>query len=160
MKLRLSFSLVLFSSFLFSQKVSVLKITDLEKRLQTVSDTTYIVNFWATWCAPCVKELPDFDSISKTHPNDYVKVLLITMDFKEDLTTKVIPFIQKKKLVSEVCLLDEINGNYFIPKVSDKWTGALPATLIVNTKKGIREFYEKKLDYQFLTETLHKHSNN
>lgn len=134
----------------YSQKVPILKITDLEKRIKNDSDTTYIVNFWATWCAPCVKELPDFDSISKEFSNKKVKVLLVTMDFKEDLETKVLPFIAKKKLYSEVLLLDEINGNYFIPKVSDAWSGALPATLIINQKKKFNHFFEKKLTYDFL----------
>ncbi len=134
----------------YSQKVPIIKITDLDKRIKNDSDTTYIVNFWATWCAPCVKELPDFDSISKEFSTKKVKVLLVTMDFKEDLETKVLPFITKKKLYSEVLLLDEINGNYFIPKVSDAWSGAIPATLIINQKKKFNHFFEKKLTYEFL----------
>jgi thiol-disulfide isomerase/thioredoxin len=154
---RLFFIFFFFSAAMaFSQKVSVIKITDLEKRINTDSDTTYIVNFWATWCAPCVKELPDFDSIAKTYGVEKVKMLLISMDFKEDLESKVIPFCKKKQLYSEVFILDELNGNYFIPKVSDKWTGAIPATLILNNKKHYREFYEKKLNYIFLKEEIEK----
>lgn len=145
----------LISSGLFSQKVSVIKITDLEKRINNPSDTTYIVNFWATWCAPCVKELPDFDSISKTYSGK-VKVIFVTMDFKEDIDTKVRPFLIKKPLVSEVLLLDEVNGNYFIPKISDKWTGAIPATLILNNNKKYRNFFERKLNYIFLKEEIEK----
>src|SRR3990167_5286050 len=88
-----TFSLLFLSLFSFSQKVPILKITDLEKRIKNDSDTTYIVNFWATWCAPCVKELPDFDSIAKVYKNEKIKVLLVTMDFKEELKNKVLPFI-------------------------------------------------------------------
>jgi thiol-disulfide isomerase/thioredoxin len=140
---------------IFSQNVSVIKITDLEKRINNSSDTTYVVNFWATWCVPCVKELPDFDSIAKRY-TEKVKVLYITLDFKEDLNSKVLPFLKKKPLHSEVMLLDEVNGNYFIPKVSEHWTGAIPATLILNNKKMHREFYEKKLDYNFLKQEIEK----
>lgn len=134
----------------FSQNVPILKITDLEKRIKNDSDTTYIVNFWATWCSPCVKELPDFDSISKVYKNEKIKVLLVTMDFKEELKNKVLPFIVSKKIYSEVLLLDEVNGNYFIPKISDAWSGALPATLIINQKKKFNHFFEKKLTFDFL----------
>ncbi|MCW3102282.1 MAG: TlpA family protein disulfide reductase [Bacteroidetes bacterium] len=144
------------ANLLFSQKLSVIKITDLEKRIGNASDTTYIVNFWATWCAPCVKELPDFDSISKVYGSEKVKVLLVSMDFKEDLDSKVIPFCKRKQLHSEVFVLDELNGNYFIPRVSDKWTGAIPATLILNNAKNYREFYEKKLNYLFLEGEIKK----
>jgi thiol-disulfide isomerase/thioredoxin len=136
-------------NFTFSQKISVIKITDLESRINNQSDTTYIINFWATWCAPCVKELPDFDSVARTTEGK-VKMLFVTMDFKEDINSKVLPFLKKKPLHSDVLLLDEVNGNYFIPKVSEQWTGAIPATLILNNKKKHREFYEKKLNYDFL----------
>lgn len=144
-------SLLIFLSFAsYSQNASVIKITDLEKRIKNNSDTTYIVNFWATWCAPCVKELPDFDSINIAYRNNKVKVLLVSMDFKEDLKTKLLPFIASKKISSEVLLLDEVNGNYFIPKVSEQWSGAIPATLIVNNQKKANHFFEKKLNYEFL----------
>lgn len=146
---------ILFSSIAFSQKVSVIKITDLEKRINNINDTTYIINFWATWCAPCIKELPDFDSIAKTYPGK-VKVLYIAMDFKDDLETKVLAFLKKKPLHSEVMLLDEVNGNYFMPKISEQWTGAIPATLVLNNAKKYRAFYEKKLNYFFLKEEIEK----
>jgi thiol-disulfide isomerase/thioredoxin len=133
-----------------SQEIPVLKVTDLEKRIKNDSDTTYIVNFWATWCAPCVKELPDLDSIHDVYKGQNVKVLLVTMDFKEELQTKVIPFLQKKKLHAEVLLLDEVNGNYFIPKISNDWTGAIPATLIINNKKKFTHFFEKKVTFELL----------
>ncbi len=151
MKLLKLIALSLFiSTSSYAQNVSVIKITDLEKRIHNNSDTTYIVNFWATWCAPCVKELPDFDSITKVYKNSNVKVILVSMDFKEDLKNKLLPFMKTKKIQSEVMLLDEVNGNYFIPKVSNEWTGAIPATLILNNKKKINHFFEKKLTYLFL----------
>jgi thiol-disulfide isomerase/thioredoxin len=140
------------------QSICTLKIGDLEKRIFNSSDTLYVVNFWATWCAPCVKELPDFDSISKTYENSKVKVLLVTLDFKEDLQEKVLPFIKSKKIYSEVALLDEINGNYFIPKISEAWTGALPATLITSRNKKVYSFFEKKLTYLFLKNEIEKFS--
>jgi thiol-disulfide isomerase/thioredoxin len=133
-----------------SQNVPVIKVTDLEKRVKNNSDTTYIVNFWATWCAPCVKELPDFDSINAVYKTQKVKVLLVSMDFKEDLSSKLVPFITTKKIQSEVVLLDELNGNYFIPKVSNDWSGAIPATWILNGKKKTEHFFEKKVDFNFL----------
>jgi thiol-disulfide isomerase/thioredoxin len=135
----------------YSQRnIGVLKIIDLEKRIHSDSDTTYIINFWATWCMPCIKELPAFDSIHNDFKNQKVKVLLVSLDFTEYIEKMVTPFIEKKKIQSEVVVLDEVNGNYFIPKVSNEWTGAIPATLIVNNKKQKRYFFEKKLDYAFL----------
>ncbi len=137
-----------------AQEIAIYKIDDLLQRVANNSDTTYVVNFWATWCAPCVKELPDFDSLNASHSNKHIKVLLVSLDFKEDLNKKVIPFINKKKLQSEVVILDEVNGNYFISKISDQWSGALPATWFMNKNKSINRFFEKTITYDFLKNEL------
>lgn len=137
---------VLLISFLFlpflgkTQSVSkVYKIDELVGRINN-SDTTYVINFWATWCKPCVAELPSFDSLSKI---SNVKILLVSLDFKEDLEKKVNPFLKSHNIKMECALLDEINGNDFIDKIDKRWTGAIPATLIKN--KDHRIFIEKKM---------------
>lgn len=140
----------------YSQQPQVIKLPDLEKRINNTSDTTYIVNFWATWCVPCVKELPDFDSITTNYNNKKVKVLLVSLNFKEEVETKLIPFIANKKIKSEIVLLDETNTNYVIPKISNEWTGAIPATLIKNNQKQTTLFFEKKLNYNFLKSEIDK----
>jgi thiol-disulfide isomerase/thioredoxin len=150
----LIFLLLFIPAISIAQKPAIIKITDLEKRMSAGNDTTYIVNFWATWCKPCVEELHYFDSITEVYKAQKVKVLLVTMDFAEDMDKKVVPFLQKKKLRSEVMLLDEVNGNYFIPKVDPSWTGAIPATLIRNRSKEYNTFFEKKITYGVLESTL------
>jgi len=132
---------ILFLSFLGkAQSVSkVYKINELVNRINN-TDTTYVINFWATWCKPCVAELPSFDSLAKINK---VKVLLVSLDFKEDLEKKVNPFLKSHNIKMECVLLDEINGNDFIDKIDKSWTGAIPATLIKN--KDHRVFIEKKM---------------
>lgn len=151
MRIVLIIVLIIFTNITgYSQDISVIKITDLEKRIRNNSDTTYIVNFWATWCVPCIKELPDLDSINNSYISKKVKIILVSLDFKEDLKIKLLPFIALKKIKSEVVLLDEVNGNYFIPKVSEEWSGAIPATLIINNQKKMNRFFERKLNYELL----------
>lgn len=113
-----------------------------------------IVNFWATWCVPCVQELPGFEQLNEKYATGKVKVLLVSMDFSEDHDTKLIPFLVSKNIRSEVLLLDEVNANYFIPKLDSRWTGSLPCTLIINGPKKIKECYEKKVTFEFLEERL------
>ena len=50
---------------------------DLEKALVKENDTLYVINFWATWCAPCVKELPHFESYNNENSNKKIKVILV-----------------------------------------------------------------------------------
>jgi thiol-disulfide isomerase/thioredoxin len=142
----ISSGLLIFAFGLKAQQVKVLKINELTKTIFKNNDSTYIVNFWATWCGPCVKELPEFENATKQFFKNKVKakVILVSMDFSEDLKTKVIPFLKQKQLMSKVVLLDETNADYFIPKLDNRWTGALPATMIIKNKKVVK-FFERKI---------------
>jgi thiol-disulfide isomerase/thioredoxin len=136
-----------------AQKIAVYKIDQLLKRINNSSDTVYIVNFWATWCKPCVEELPAFEKLNLETKGKKVKVLLVSMDFKEDIK-KTVSFLKKHNYTSECVLLDELNGNSFIDKVNPKWGGAIPATLFTRQNKEHVEFFEKKLNYEALSLTL------
>jgi len=143
---------LIFSITVFSQKkIPVYKIDKLLSRIEKNNDTLYIVNFWATWCKPCVQELPDFEKINSEYKNQKVKVILVTLDFKEELKKRVIPFIKKNKYLTEVILLDEVDGS-FIDKVSKDWSGAIPATLLIKNNK--KEFIGKKTNYEELKEKI------
>ena len=139
---------------IYAQKTAVYKIDDLTKRIYNNSDTTYIVNFWATWCKPCVAELPEFEKLHTESKDKKIKVLLVSMDFKEELDKKLKTFLEKNKYTCEVVLLDEINGNDFINKVSESWSGAIPATLITKNNKSTQDFIEKKVTYDYLIEKI------
>ncbi len=139
-----------------AQRVAVYKIDDLLKRIHNKSDTTYVVNFWATWCKPCVAELPDFEKLhlDSKEKGRKVKVLLVSMDFKEELDKKLKTFLDKNKYTCEVVLLDEVNGNDFINKIYEKWSGAIPATLIVKPNPRGSEFHEGKLSFEMLSKII------
>ena len=140
--------------FSVAQKPAVYKIDDLLKRIHNKSDTIYIVNFWATWCKPCVQELPDFESFYSLNRSGLIKIILVSLDFKEDLDKKLVPFLDKNKYSSEVVLLDEINGDYFINKIHPSWSGAIPATYITTKNKKKEGIFEKKMDLALLNEAV------
>ena len=117
-------------------------------------DTTYIVNFWATWCTPCIKELPYFEKIGAEYKNRNVKVVLISLDMPKQAESRLIPFIRKKALQSEVILLDDPDANAWIEKVSPQWSGAITATVIYNSKT--RKFYEQTFTYEQLETELNQ----
>lgn len=150
----IAFFLLAFLSF--AQKPAVYKINDLLKRIHNNSDTIYVVNFWATWCKPCVQELPDFESFNRQNKPAIVKVILVNMDFKEDMDKKLIPFLEKNKYSSEVILLDEVNGNDFIDKIHTKWGGAIPATYFTTKNKKKEAIFEKKVNLEFLNSTMNE----
>ncbi|MNX63188.1 TlpA disulfide reductase family protein [Pedobacter ghigonis] len=139
-------------SYSLSAQVRLLTLDELDKRIAAGKDTTYVVNFWATWCGPCVAELPNFEKLRVANLKKPVKVLLISVDFKSKLQKEVIPFVVKNQLKAEVFLLNETDQQKYIERVDPKWTGAIPATLFV--KQKTRRFYEQEFTEKQLKNTL------
>ena len=136
----------LFSSLTgFTQKASVIKLEQLNSLLSNKNDTTYVINFWATWCKPCVKELPFFIEAEERLKNEKVSFIFISLDFKRDLDSRLNDFVKKNMLNSTVYLIDEPDYDQWIDKVDPSWQGNIPATLIYNFNKSKREFFPKEL---------------
>jgi thiol-disulfide isomerase/thioredoxin len=115
-----------------SKSISVQSFSQLYDRIKQGTDTLYVVNYWATWCAPCVKELPLFDRLQTTHEQTPVKVLLVSLDFGNDVLTELTSFARARNIRSEIILLDESNPNSWVGRVDGSWSGALPATVIIH----------------------------
>lgn len=115
-------------------------------------DTTYILNFWATWCSPCVKEIPIFEKLHKDMIYPNIKVILVSLDFVNQLERLVIPFLEEKEISAEVKIMTDTDYNAWIDRVDPNWTGAIPATLIYNQDR--RVFLEKELSYNELVKHI------
>ncbi|WP_276135246.1 TlpA family protein disulfide reductase [Polluticoccus soli] len=134
-------SLIMITSAARAQNIPEFKVDDLLKRYSS-ADTLYIVNFFATWCGPCMKEMPEFDHMADAYKDKPVKVLLVSVDFPKDYPKKLVAFAKKRKLQHELMWLNESDANYFIPKIDNRWQGSIPATLIVNNKTEYKNFFE------------------
>ncbi len=135
--------------------VEELKVYDfdtLEPLLNKIDDKVYVINFWATWCAPCVKELPYFEELNANYKSKKVEVVLVSLDFPKQYEKKLKPYIVNNKLMSQVIALDDTDTNTWIPKVDENWSGAIPATIIYNKNK--RRFYERSFNYEELQEEV------
>ncbi|MBC3757399.1 TlpA family protein disulfide reductase [Hyunsoonleella sp. SJ7] len=137
-----------------SEEVEVQADVDLEvydfegfqKFLNRSDDKTYVINFWATWCAPCIKELPYFEKLNADYQN--VEVVLVSLDFPHVYDKKLKPFIIKKELKSKVIALNDPNENEWINKIDESWSGSIPATIIY--KKDNRKFFERSFTFEEL----------
>jgi len=136
--------------------IPVYDFKNLEPLLYTKSKKTHIVNFWAVWCTPCVKELPYLEAYAKNNPD--TELLLVSLDFPEDMNSKLIPFLKSKEITSKVVVLDDPDANSWIDKVYPNWSGAIPFTIIFNNSN--RSFHEKTFEsLEDLLQTIDKTIN-
>lgn len=135
---------LLLTAELQAQTVEVIKYPDLENIIsEPAGRKVKVINFWATWCRPCIKELPHFEALQKKYSTSELEVFLVSFDDVENLESRVKPFVAKRDFKSTVKLLDETDYNAFIDKVDPSWSGAIPATLIIAGDE--RRFVEGEL---------------
>ena len=132
--------------------IDIVDFSGIEPLLNKNTDTLYIVNFWATWCAPCVKEIPYFEQIAQEYSKHKLKVILVNLDFPNHYQSRLLPFVKEQGIKSDIVMLDDPDANSWINRVDSSWSGSIPATLIYNDTK--REFFEKEFTYQELKDAV------
>ena len=129
-------------------KIETYNFEQLEPLLHLKDDKTYVINFWATWCKPCIEELPAFEKLNQKYKDKNVEVILVSLDFPKQVEKRLKPFIKKKNLQSRVIFFNDVNEDVWIKKIDENWGGAIPVTLIYNKDK--RMFYQESFDYKKL----------
>jgi thiol-disulfide isomerase/thioredoxin len=145
------FITMLFPFFLAGNKVTTVTFEQLQTYAANKhNDTLYVVNFWATWCDPCVKELPAFQQEYKKYKGKKVKMIFVSMNSIKELA-KVQDFVDTHNLVPVVLLLNGGNPNDWIDKIDSSWSGAIPATVMY--KSGKKVYFREG---EFTSESLEK----
>ena len=126
------------------QPIQKVKITDLESVIAH-SDHPLIINFWATFCVPCVKEIPYFQSTVARYKDQQVELVLVSLDLPDYYPARIAGFAQSRGFTSRIVWLDETNADYFCPKVDARWTGGIPCSLFVDNKTHYRRFFDRQL---------------
>jgi len=132
--------------------VSIFDFESFKSYLHRSDNKIHVINFWATWCKPCVAELPAFEALGAKHSE--IEITLVSLDFLKAIESSLIPFIIKNELQSNVIVMHDPDGNSWIPQIDENWSGAIPATIIY--KNDQREFYEKSFSLEELEQELIK----
>ena len=140
-----------------AQKIEKIGIPGLEKILASSEDQLYVVNFWATWCPPCVTELPYFEKLSKEYQGKGVKFILVSLDFPSQIDSKLIPFLKKNKITADVRLMTNLDYNSWIEKVDAGWQGNIPVTLFFNNSGKTKYFHPTELTEKELRDLITKY---
>nr|WP_299388287.1 TlpA disulfide reductase family protein [Allomuricauda sp.] len=133
-------------------KFPIYDFEGLEPLLHKEDGKTYVVNFWATWCKPCLEEMPFFEQVNEERKDDGVEVILVSLDMPSMWKSRLEPYVEKKGIKSDVVILDDPDQNTWIPKIDKDWDGAIPATIIYNKDKW--QFFGHGFTYDELNETV------
>jgi thiol-disulfide isomerase/thioredoxin len=128
-----------------SQVIAKWKIEDVVRSYSAKNDTVYVVNFWATFCKPCIEEIPEFIRIVEKYKTQKVKLLLVSLDLPSYYPARIAGFIKKNNYNTNHAWLNETNADHFCPMIDEKWSGAIPSTIIVNNSNGYRKFVEDQM---------------
>lgn len=125
-----------------AQEVREMKIGELEDYIQKLERPS-VLNFWATWCAPCLEEMPWFNKIAGQNKN--IDLIFVSVDNARAFPEKIQSLANKKKIKATLIWLNETNADVFCPRIDERWSGSIPATLFVNHKSNYRKFTEKQI---------------
>lgn len=138
-----------------AQDIRRVKIAELDLLIRQ-SEHPVIVNFWATWCKPCVEELPSLIREMKAHKEDSLQLILVSLDDQETYNGKLKTLIRERNYEGLFLWLDETNADLFCPVIDSSWSGAIPATLLLNKKRNYRKFVEAKLADESIKQLLNE----
>jgi len=120
------------------------KVTDLESYIAK-ADHPLIINFWATFCVPCVKEIPYFQSTTEKYKQQGVELVLVSLDLPDYYPARIASFAGKNGYKATIAWLNETDADYFCPRIDKRWTGGIPSSLFINNKTHFRRFYDRQL---------------
>jgi len=139
-------------------KTMIVNFDQLQTIIKKNDNKLYVINFWATWCRPCVEELPEFMEVNKSYRNNPgFKMILVSLDMASEIDSKVKPFLSRHKMEADVYLLDDNKRmNEWIPAIDKSWTGAIPATVFYRNGKKL-DFKESKIDKNELIKIINQY---
>ncbi len=102
------------------------------------SGNLILVNFWATWCAPCVKEIPEIVKLQEKYKERGLRVIAVSMDEPEELETNVRPFVAKRfpSFVSYLC--KEPDHDKFASVIDPAWNEIMPTNFLIDRTGKLR----------------------
>lgn len=138
----------------YAQDVKRIGESELKSILAIPTDKLYIINFWATWCGPCITEIPYFEKVAGEYPDDKVEFILASLDFPSQYEKKLVPFVKKHNLSIPVVLIEETDYDKWMREVDGNWQGNIPATLFFNNAQKQRRFISKPMDDKELRQII------
>jgi len=141
-----------------TQEIKEMKIGELEHFIKS-RNTPAVINFWATWCGPCIEEMPWFNKIVPEYRGTKNELIFVSLDNQRAYPAQIKALLNSKQINATFIWLNESDADVFCPRIDPKWGGSIPATLFVNHSKGYRKFIEKQMSPNELRKQLRSLNN-
>lgn len=158
----MKFSILVLTVFFYltapAQEITEMKINELENFIKARPGAA-VINFWATWCGPCIEEMPWFNKIVPEYRGTKNELVFVSLDNQRAYPDQIKALLNKKQIKATFIWLNETNADVFCPRIDAKWGGSIPATLFVNHSKGYRKFVEDQISPNELRKELRSLNN-
>lgn len=139
-------------------QVKVVNYNELESILAASPGKAKLINFWATWCKPCVEELPYFNALQKEANDKSPEFIFVSLDFMSQVP-KVEELIKKLSLDGTLLQLNQPGGEW-IDEFDSNWSGAIPYTVLLLPDGEKIEHYDAFNSTEELKNFLYKNIAN
>lgn len=137
-----------------AQFVKSLEKNELEKLLSSADDSLTVLNIWATWCKPCVKEIPHFEKVREQFKNQPVRFWYISLDFPDQIESRLKPFVSSRMKGAHVFYMNTVDYDKWMNKINKDWQGSIPVTLFFNRNQKKEKFEASELTEEGLIQNI------
>lgn len=153
------FKLTLFGLFFlviaptnFSQKLPEWNEMNINGSEKISSDRNEVIHFFATWCKPCMQELPIFDTLRTMYSSEKLELTFVCMDLKN--SKKMKKKINKLNLPGHIYYLEPTQKS--VQSINPNWKGELPASIIYLPNNKGSELFEGAKNVSFYLKYIEK----
>jgi len=136
-----------------ASSVTIVSAEEVRDAVHAGQGRVTLVNFWATWCPPCVAELPYFAEVYENYDRDKVHFLSITADHPETLDDAVKPFLEQRELPFPILMMDA-QPDDITEVLETPFPGNLPVTLVYDANGNIAQRWDREVTYEELQEAI------
>lgn len=125
--------------------VSLATVDDIAAFLDDNAGKVLVINFWATWCAPCVHEMPELAAFYDAYKDRGVAFLSLSSDSLEDYESKLVPFVEERDLPFHVYAIANADPDELDAVLNVGMDFALPTTFVFDRDRKIAQKWMRNI---------------